>query len=211
MTTSTRSIGRPRDASVSVAVTEAVIGLLCESGVSGLSMDAVAARAGVSKASIYRRWGSKEEMLVDVIANIAPGGEAPHTGHLRDDLLELLDRLQVFLTEIEAGQIFPRMAAEIHAGTDLGRRYAEKVILPRREMLSGMLTAARDRGELRDDLDIDVAVDMLTGPVILRMLLGRFGPTEPFMGGEARRRAASRVDSRPRLGQESIRTIAARA
>ncbi len=180
MTISSRRTGRPRDAAVSVAVTDAVIGLLCESGVSGLSMDAVAARARVSKASIYRRWGSKEEMLVDVIANIAPGGEAPQTGQLRDDLLELLDRLQVFLSEIEAGQIFPRMAAEIHAGTDLGRRYAEKVILPRREMLSGMLMAARDRGELRDDLDIDVAVDMLTGPVILRMLLGQFGRTDPM-------------------------------
>jgi AcrR family transcriptional regulator len=182
VTTTSTTKGRPRDASVSTAVAGAVISLLCESGLAGLSMDAVAARAGVSKASIYRRWDSKEELLVDVIANLAPGSAMPESGHLRDDLVELLHRLEVFLSEIEAGQVFPRMAAEVHAGTDLGRRYAEKVIMPRRTMLARMLAGAMDRGELRKDLDIEVAVDMLTGPVILRMLIGHFAPADPIWG-----------------------------
>jgi AcrR family transcriptional regulator len=165
MTMSTR-VGRPRDAAVS------------EVGLSGLTMDAVASKAGVSKASIYRRWASKEELLVDVIANLASENPLPDTGHLRDDLVELLHRMKAFLSDIEAGQIFPRMAAEVHAGSELGRRYAEQVILPRRAMLAGMLAEARARGELRHDLDIDVAVDMLIGPIILRMLLGRLVPSE---------------------------------
>ncbi|HEU5114095.1 MAG TPA: TetR/AcrR family transcriptional regulator [Acidimicrobiia bacterium] len=175
MTTSTR-VGRPRDATVSFAVAGGVISLLREVGLSGLTMDAVASRAGVSKASIYRRWASKEELLVDVIANLASENPIPDTGHFRDDLVELLHRMEAFLSEIEAGQIFPRMAAEVHAATELGRRYAERVILPRRAMLAGMLSGAQARGELRDDLHIDVAVDMLTGPVILRMLLGGLVP-----------------------------------
>jgi AcrR family transcriptional regulator len=154
-----------------------VISLLHEVGLSGLTMDAVASRAGVSKASIYRRWASKDELLVDVIANLASENPVPDTGHLRDDLIELLHRMEAFLSDIEAGQIFPRMAGEVHAASELGRRYAEQVILPRRAVLAGMLSAARARGELRDDLDIDVAVDMLTGPVILRMLLGRLAPS----------------------------------
>lgn len=177
MTTSTR-VGRPRDAAVSAAVAGAVIALLREVGLSGLTMDAVASKAGVSKASIYRRWASKEELLVDVIANLASENPLPDTGHLKDDLVELLHRMKAFLSDIEAGQIFPWMAAEVHAGSELGRRYAEQVILPRRAMLAGMLAEARARGELRHDLDIDVAVDMLTGPIILRMLLGRLAPSE---------------------------------
>jgi AcrR family transcriptional regulator len=175
VTTSTR-VGRPRDAAVSSAIAGAVISLLREVGLSGLTMDAVASRAGVSKASIYRRWASKEDLLVDVIANLASENPVPDTGHLRDDLVELLHRMEAFLSDIEAGQIFPRMAAEVHAASELGRRYAEQVILPRRAMLAGMLSEARARGAIREDLDIGVAVDMLTGPVILRMLLGRFAP-----------------------------------
>ena len=176
MTTST-PVGRPRDAAVSSAIAGAVMGLLREVGLSGLTMDAVASKAGVSKASIYRRWASKEELLVDVIANLVSENPVPDTGHLRNDLVELLHRMEAFLSEIEAGQIFPRMAAEVHAGSELGRRYAEQVILPRRAVLEGMLSEARARGDLRNDLDIDVAVDMLTGPVILRMLLGRLAPS----------------------------------
>jgi AcrR family transcriptional regulator len=178
VTTSTR-VGRPRDAAVSSAITGAVISLLHEVGLSGLTMDAVASKAGVSKASIYRRWASKDELLVDVIANLASETPVPETGHVRDDLIELLHRMEAFLSDIEAGQIFPRMAAEVHAASELGRRYAEQVILPRRAVLAGMLSAAQARGEIRDDLDIDVAVDMLTGPVILRMLLGRLAPSNP--------------------------------
>ena len=178
MTIGTR-VGRPRDAAVSSAIAGAVMSLLHEVGLSGLTMDAVASKAGVSKASIYRRWASKEELLVDVIANLASENPVPGTGHLRDDLVELLHRMEAFLTEIEAGQIFPRMAAEVHAASELGRRYAEQVILPRRAMLAGMLSEAQARGELRENLDIDVAVDMLTGPVILRMLLLRLAPSDP--------------------------------
>jgi AcrR family transcriptional regulator len=176
MTTGT-PLGRPRDAAVSLAVAGAVISVLRELGFAGLTMDAVASKAGVSKASIYRRWASKEDLLVDVIANLASENPVPDTGHVRDDLVELLHRTEAFLSDIEAGQIFPRMAAEVHAASELGRRYAEQVIMPRRAILAGMLSGARARGELRDDLDIDMAVDMLTGPVILRMLLGRFAPS----------------------------------
>jgi AcrR family transcriptional regulator len=171
--------GRPRDASVSTAVSGAVLGLLSEEGFPALSMDAIAAKAGVSKASIYRRWSSKENLLVDVIANLAAATPLPTTGHLRDDLVDLLQRMEMFLTKIEAGQIFPRMAAEVHAGTDLGRRYAEKVILPRRAHLTGLLTEAQARGDLRPDLDLDVAIDMLTGPVILRLLMARLAGRDP--------------------------------
>jgi AcrR family transcriptional regulator len=68
MTPAERKLGRPRDASVDAAIVQAVLEVLNEVGLAAMSMDAVAARAGVGKATIYRRWSSKEEMVIDAIA-----------------------------------------------------------------------------------------------------------------------------------------------
>jgi AcrR family transcriptional regulator len=174
LTLTERRIGRPRDESVSGAVTEAVLCLLAEVGIWDMSMDTVAARAGVSKASIYRRWSSKEDLVIDVIGSLVSRVEISSTGEIRADLLLALRRFGAFLSELKAGAIFPRLVGEVHCGSDLGRHYAESVILPRRALLGGLITDAIERGELRQDLDVEIAVDMLTGPVILRNLMGAY-------------------------------------
>ncbi len=179
MTVTQRRAGRPRDESVSEAISEAVLGLLAEVGIRGMSVDAVAARAGVSKASIYRRWSSKEDLVIDVIGGLVSRVEVSSTGEIRADLLLVLGRFGAFLSELKAGLIFPRLVGEVHCGSDLGRHYAESVILPRRALLAGLIADARERGELRRDLDVEIAVDMLTGPVILRNLMGAFRAADP--------------------------------
>jgi AcrR family transcriptional regulator len=179
LTVTERRAGRPRDESVSEAITDAVLGLLAEVGIRGMSMDAVAARAGVSKASIYRRWSSKEDLVIDVIGGLVSRVEVRSTGEIRADLLLVLGRFGAFLSELKAGSIFPRLVGEVHCGSDLGRHYAESVILPRRALLAKLIGDAKERGELRQDLDVEIAVDMLTGPVILRNLMGAFRVADP--------------------------------
>jgi AcrR family transcriptional regulator len=171
MTVDERRTGRPRDESVSEAITEAVLGLLAEVGIPGMSMDAVAARACVSKATIYRRWDSKEDLVIDVIGGLVTAADATSTGEIRTDLLQVLGRFGAFVSELKAGSIFARLAGEVQAGSDLGKHYADAVILPRRAVIAGLIEAARERGELRRDLDVELAVDMLVGPVIVRSLM----------------------------------------
>jgi hypothetical protein len=73
-----------------------------------------------------------------------------------------------------AGSIFPWLVGEVSAGTELGRHYAEAVILPRRQMIAQVIAEGIERGDLRPDLDVEVAVDMVSGPAILRKLMGSF-------------------------------------
>jgi AcrR family transcriptional regulator len=136
-----------------------------------MSMDAVAARACVSKATIYRRWDSKEDLVIDVIGGLVTAADATSTGEIRTDLLQVLGRFGAFVSELKAGSIFARLAGEVQAGSDLGKHYADAVILPRRAVIAGLIEAARERGELRRDLDVELAVDMLVGPVIVRSLM----------------------------------------
>jgi AcrR family transcriptional regulator len=176
MSVSQRRTGRPRDESVSESITEAVLGLLAELGIRGMSMDAVATRAGVSKASIYRRWDSKEDLVIDVIGSLVTPADATSTGEIRSDLLQVLGRFGALISELKAGSIFARLAGEVQAGSELGKHYAEAVILPRRAVIAGLITAAKERGELRQNLDVELAVDMLVGPVIIRNLMAAIRP-----------------------------------
>jgi AcrR family transcriptional regulator len=172
--------GRPRDQGATRAITDAALDLVQEVGLSAVSIDAIAARAGVGKATIYRRWPSKEDLVVDaIVINLTTAVHLEPTGDLREDLVTTLRRLREFMSDFRAGSIFPWLVGEVASGSDLGRRYAEAVILPRRQALARMISEARDRGELRPDLDIEVAVDMFTGPAFLRKLCGPILPESP--------------------------------
>lgn len=171
MRSTDRNLGRPRDASVDSAIVQAVLGVLDEVGLAAMSMDAVAARAGVGKATIYRRWSSKEDMVIDAIASLVAAVEVPETDDIRTDLITLLERLRVFMSEMKGGSIFPWLIAEVAAGTEVGRHYAEAVILPRRAMIAQVIGHAVEIGTLRPDLDVQLAVDMITGPAILRKMI----------------------------------------
>jgi AcrR family transcriptional regulator len=166
-----RKLGRPRDASVDAAITRAVLEVLDEVGLNAMSMDAVAARAGVGKATIYRRWNSKEDLVVDVMASLVAAVEVPETDDIRTDLITLLVRLRIFMSDVKAGSIFPWLVGEVAAGTEVGRHYANAVIIPRRAMIAQVIGHAIEIGSLRRDLDVQLAVDMITGPAILRKMI----------------------------------------
>jgi AcrR family transcriptional regulator len=157
-------------------VLDSVLEVIETEGLGGLSMDEVAHRAGVSKATIYRRWQSKEDLLIDVMARLSESVAAPDTGSIRGDLITVVSGVTTFMRSGSAGSIFPWLVGEMAAQTDIGRKYAETVIIPRRHALAEVIRRAVERGELHDDLDVELAVDMLTGPVILRKLMGFFRP-----------------------------------
>ncbi|MEX1134405.1 MAG: TetR/AcrR family transcriptional regulator [Acidimicrobiia bacterium] len=171
MTPTDRKLGRPRDASVDAAIVQAVLEVLNEVGLGAMSMDAVAARAGVGKATIYRRWSSKEAMVIDAIASLVASVEVPVTDDIRTDLITLLARLRAFMNDARGGSIFPWLVGEVASGTDVGRHYANAVIIPRRALIGEVIRRAMEIGSLRPDLDVQLAVDMITGPAILLKIM----------------------------------------
>jgi AcrR family transcriptional regulator len=171
MTSTDRKPGRPRDASVDAAIIQSALEMLDEVGLKAVSMDGVAARAGVSKATIYRRWDSREDLLIDAVAGLVASVEVPETDDIRADLVTLLVRWRTFMSEMKGGSIFPWLIGEVAAGTEVGRHYAEAVILPRRAMIAQVIGRAIKNGWLRTDLDVQLAVDMISGPAILRKMM----------------------------------------
>ncbi len=169
----TRTVGRPRDNSIDVKVVDATLEILNVDGLGGLSMEGIAARAGVSKATIYRRWDSKEDLLVDAIATLVHEVEVPDSGDIRGDLVTAIAGMHRFVSDTRAGEVFPWLVGEIARGSEVGLRYAGSVVGPRRAMMAQLIAHAVERGAIRGDLDVELAVDMLTGPVIIRRMMGR--------------------------------------
>jgi AcrR family transcriptional regulator len=152
--------------------------MVAAEGVSSLSIEGIATNAGVSKTAIYRRWSSTDEIVVDAVARIAETVEVPDTGHLRDDLVEGVSGLRRLVSDTRAGAIFPWLVSEIANRSDVGARYFSTVVQPRRLALMQVIRGAQDRGEIDSELDIETAVDMVTGPVILRRMTGRIDTTD---------------------------------
>lgn len=183
-----RSPGRPRDATLDALVMDSVLDVIEDEGLRGCSIDEVAARAGVSKASIYRRWDSKEDLVIDAVACLADSVVIPFEREIRADLISIVTLMGSFINEMPAGSVFPWLVGEVAAGTEIGRRYAEAVIAPRRRVVVDLIEEAIGRGELRSDLDVEMAVDMLIGPILVRKLTGhsprrRVDWAESLVGG----------------------------
>lgn len=177
--TKQRNPGRPRDDSVDRRVLEATLSILADDGMGGLSIESIAATSGVSKSSIYRRWPSKDEILVDAIGTVAESVSVVDTGALRDDLISALNALRSLVSDTRAGEVFPWLVSEMANRTNIGLMYLQVVVLPRRQSIVDLLTAARDRGDLLPGFEIETAVDILTGPIILRKMTDRLGTTPP--------------------------------
>lgn len=170
--------GRPRSASAHSAILEAAVALFVDRGFEGMSVEAVAAEAGVGKTTIYRRWRSKEELVIDAIADRFAEPPAPDTGSVRDDLVESARELHLLMSSSRTGGVFPRMGAELARRSRLGRLYGERVIGPRRAAFAAALARGIERGELSRDTDVELAIDLLVGTLLLRRFTGRLKRTD---------------------------------
>ena len=170
----------PRGARAKERVLQAALEVLAEQGLPGFTIEAVAARSGASKATVYRHWTSRGTLLVDAMDRSFQPFPAPSTGRLRSDLIELLTRTEALLSEAP----FPRlMAAFIDAAERdpaLARLHVE-LTERRREPVRHVLSQGQDRGEIPRDVDLELAVDLLAGPAFYR----RFIAHQPFGGDYA--------------------------
>lgn len=151
------------------AVFTAVVDLLSEgASVEALSIEAVAARARVGKAAIYRRWPGKEALLVDVLSRIK-GQPPPLVGDsVRDDLVRLLRPVKPSDERLVRG-VMSCLLSELHRNPERYRLY-QGIVEPRRQAIRQVLRRGIRTGELRPDIDVEVAVMMLTLPVLAQRL-----------------------------------------
>jgi AcrR family transcriptional regulator len=165
-----KSPGRPRSARVDAAIIGAVVDLLTSGTTAeALSIEAVANRAGVGKATIYRRWPNKDALLVDSVASLK--GPPPEvTGEsVRADLVTLLRPIGRGGSG-HAASVLPCLISELNRSPRLHQVY-QRVIEPRRELMRDVLRRGVARGELRADLDIEAVMAMLVGPVLVQSAL----------------------------------------
>ena len=173
-----RRPGRPLSVEAGRAIVEATVAILAERGVVGLTMDEVAARAGVSKATIYRRWRSKEALVGDVIYDLAEELPVPDTGNVGDDLVGYLGALTNLWTRRHDAYV--RTLSDIAADPPLRERFQRTLDL-RRAAVRTILERGIARGEVRADLDFDVALDLMAGAATYRLVMTGAAITPPFV------------------------------
>ena len=172
-----RPPGRPRDERATVAITEAALRQLAEHGYARVSMESIASEAGVARATVYRRFKDKADLITVAIAD-NPGGHFPEQASTdpRADLIEYLDAFD---------DRFGESCVEV-VGTLLGAReeraalalHRQRVIEPRTGYVRSLLVRAQDLGQLAPDTDVDLVVQMLTGSVLARRVSGTESPPD---------------------------------
>jgi AcrR family transcriptional regulator len=167
-----RAPGRPRSAEADAAIIRATLEALREEGFRGLSVESVRQRSGVGKATIYRRFPDKQSLVRAAIASLNPDvGDPPDTGTLRGDLLEVFNITYESALDRRTATFAPRLLAESTADPEMHAIFRGALIDPRREGMRRILRRGIARGELPEDADLELIIDMLAGPVIYRMLI----------------------------------------
>jgi AcrR family transcriptional regulator len=170
-TTTTPLIGRPREERADRAILAAALQLIAEHGVRDLRMDDVADRARVGKATIYRRYRSKDELVTAAVAALVSEITVPDTGSTRGDLLALMrSAVDVYSGSVEAGMM-PSLVDAMSRDLELARSVREGFLAERRAALRAVLERGIERGDLRRDLDLELALDVLGGPLFYRLLV----------------------------------------
>ncbi|HWS44605.1 MAG TPA: TetR/AcrR family transcriptional regulator [Acidimicrobiia bacterium] len=163
--------GRPRSTECDRAILDAAITEYAERGLEGMSVDAVAARAGVSKATIYRRYPSKVELVVAAALMLAEAtAPKPDTGSLRGDLLTSLRNLRRLLDDPVLGAATRMLVVDALQHGDLARMHTD-FVATRRERTFDAFRRAIERGELRPDVDFEFAADAVVAQLFYQHLV----------------------------------------
>jgi AcrR family transcriptional regulator len=166
-----RRPGRPRSTRAHTAILEATLGLLAERGLSALTIEGVAARAGVGKATVYRRWASKTELVREAVGRIGVQSmQVPDTGSVRGDVVAMMRGRRKTASATGAGFFIPRLVAEAANDPELRSLFDEVLVQPGQRVMARILERGIERGELRSDLDLESAVDLLVGAMSYRLL-----------------------------------------
>ena len=181
-TTADKPRGRPRSEGRRRAILQAAGDLLLERGLDGVSVDAVAERAGVSKATIYRWWSSKELLAVDALHAewAAAGPPRRPTATLRADLVALLRPWIRLLGKRAYARVIAGLVAAAASDPAFAEEYRARFVQPRRDQARAIFARAIERGEIPPDTDVELALDLLYGPIYHRLLHGHAPLDERF-------------------------------
>jgi AcrR family transcriptional regulator len=172
--------GRPRNQQADEAILDAVISLLGSGqSAAALSIEAVAAKAGVGKATIYRRWPNKEALLIDAVGTMKGPLPEPKGESIRDDLVMLIAANWTGRAK-RYGKVTACLLPEFSKDAEMRRVY-QAIVEPRREVMRQVLRRGIEIGELRADLDIELTLLMLSGPSMVQNML-QWNPRVPEEG-----------------------------
>ena len=168
-----RTPGRPRDPEVDRAILEATSELLAEDGFDGLTIEAVAARAGVGKTTVYRRWPSKIPLVVDALSHqkMPASLVVPDDMTTRDALVRVLSELVRAHGNEPTGRILAGLVDAMSRDAELADAVRAGLVSTRRNVVFGLIERGIARGEIRPDVDVEVVADLLGGPIVMRTLI----------------------------------------
>jgi AcrR family transcriptional regulator len=166
------------------AILDATRELLGDEGdIGSLTIEAVAARSGVAKTTIYRHWRDKWELALDaVMIDMLPGFTNPaDVGNTRKELTTFVNSVIKIWSTPPYGAAMQGLVSEIATQSDLAREYRERVVEPRRDQLAPVIERGIQRGDLRSDTDVRLVHELLVGPILYRLLLSG-GPLDRKLG-----------------------------
>ncbi|WP_431678272.1 TetR/AcrR family transcriptional regulator [Kitasatospora sp. KL5] len=171
--------GRPRSEAAEQAIFAAVENLI-EDGrsLSELSIEGIAAAAGVGKATIYRRWPNKEALLVDVVARLESPLPERTGGTVRDELVGMIDYMRRRGLAKRSRWMLKSALSQMNTWPELRQAYQEQVVRPRRELARAIVRRGIDEGVLRADLDVELVCEIVIGPILLRTVLWDEAPLD---------------------------------
>jgi AcrR family transcriptional regulator len=165
--------GRPRSEQSRRAILEAAGDLMIEGGLNAASIEAIAARAGVSKATIYKWWPSRGAVALDgLLDRVQHSIAIPEGATTVEALRYQLDELIKLFRDTECGPIMRAIISEVGSDPDLAKAVRERWLAPRRAVAFEVIRKGIERGDLQPDLDVDVAMDQLYGPLYYRLMFG---------------------------------------
>jgi len=151
-------------------ILDAALEVLGEVGYDRLTMDAVAQRAKASKATLYRRWNSKATLVVEALARTKGVPAVPDTGDLRTDLVTAFCGMGG-LTDHDTTSTFGAVITAVSTDPEFAAEFRRQVVAPKAHVSRTVFERARDRGEVRDDLDLDIIAPALAGIVLHRVFV----------------------------------------
>ena len=169
-----RAGGRPRSTEADRAILQSTLRLLVEQGYDAMSMEGVAAAAGVGKTTIYRRYPGKRELVVAAVSSLAASVEAPpDSGDTRADLLTFMRQMHALFTGGPGFSMLGTLLVKERDDPALLDHFRRLVIRPRMEVVIGLLRRGIERGEIRADIPLEVAVQILAGAIFARHISGQ--------------------------------------
>ena len=162
--------GRPRDEAIDAAILEATIEELIERGFAGLSMEAIAARAGIAKTTLYRRWPAAKELAIAAMQSFQQEVDRPPEGTVRDQLVCLIDAMRRKWNDPRYGAIMRRITGDAVANPEMYKQGRDRIITPHIRLMDEVLHRAVDEGLIRDGTDLIWVRQLMTSPIMAATL-----------------------------------------